>query len=110
MPSASGPGYTTRVEAEGVNTDPATNTYDGAALTDRPNLNFHDNAGHGTGFVYRGNLTRSVGPGSTRNMTYDTGGVMVGMDDGNGHTLTITPSDPALDMTVGALIRNGDTQ
>jgi YD repeat-containing protein len=67
------------------------NTYDGGTLTNVTNMVAHD-AAYGTSFTYRGNLTRSLSPGSIRNISYDIGGNVVSSNDGYGHTLTNTYS------------------
>ncbi|MGE5648368.1 MAG: RHS repeat-associated core domain-containing protein [Acidobacteriota bacterium] len=70
----------------------ATNTYDGGTLTNVSPIAVHDPASD-TSFRYRGNITKSVTPGATRNMTYDIGGNVVNADDGYGHVLVKTFSN-----------------
>ena len=66
------------------------NTYDGGSLTDRTFLRQHDTANYGASFIYRGNITTSSSPGTTRNMAYDITGAAVSANDGQGHTVSIT--------------------
>ena len=71
-----------------------TNTYDqyGAGLVNRVGLREHNSANYGTGFLYRGNVTRSTTPGSVTNMSYDITGMLASSDDGNGTSVTILPA------------------
>jgi RHS repeat-associated protein len=79
------------VSATANGTTLVTNTYDGSTLTDRTELSEHD-LDYGTGFTYRGNLTRSVTPGAVKNIAYDITGAAVSANDGYGHTVSSTLS------------------
>ncbi len=67
-----------------------TNTYDGTALTNVTGQREHDATNYGTGFLYRGNVTKSVVPGATTNAAYNITGNAVSRDDGQGHVLALT--------------------
>ena len=71
-----------------------TNTYDqyGAGLVNRVGLREHNSANYGTGFLYRGDVTRSTTPGWVTNLSYDVTGMVVTSDDGNGTSVTILPA------------------
>ena len=73
--------------------------YDQGFLLDRPTVRHW--ALPGT--TVRGNVTRRTAPGSVRNMLYDNLGMVYQTDDGNGHTLEITP-DASKDYAVPAVI------
>ncbi len=68
-----------------------TNTYDSTSLTNRTGLREHDTANYGTGFPYRGNVTRRVANTLTTNLYYDIGGAVTSADDNNGYTVAVTP-------------------
>ena len=74
-----------------------TNTYDGglSCPTGAPcpsTYIYHDSANFGYSSAWRGNLSRAVTPGSTRNIFYDMTGAVHRADDGYGHSVTITQS------------------
>ena len=84
------------------------NTYDGGALTDRPGLLMHDTA-YPTSYTSRGNLTRSVTPGSARNMSYDIGGMVVNASDDYNHSVAITLTSATNYSLPGTILPNGIT-
>jgi hypothetical protein len=60
-----------------------------AITSDR--LREHDSANYGTGFAYRGNVTKSTQPCPVNHWTYDITGMVVTADDNCSHSVSVTP-------------------
>ena len=75
------------------------NTYDGTALSSPATQPREWDLAYVPAFPYRGNVTKTVSPGKTVNMTYDSTGTTTSSDDNNGHFVSVTTS-PATNYTL----------
>ena len=80
------------------------NTYDSGSLTARSGLTQFDTS---VGSV-RGNVTSVSVPGAVRNFTYDVTGMLVAADDGQGHSIGITPASGKNNTVPGTVTPNGN--
>jgi RHS repeat-associated protein len=93
----------------GVTTPLVTNTYDGTALTNRTGLREHDSTNYGTGFLYRGNVTRTETPSSKINIAYDITGSSTTTDDGYGLSVSATPAANTNNAAPGVIMPNSNS-
>jgi hypothetical protein len=98
---------TSTLTANGQTIQLVSNAYDNSNLTDLPNVREHD-AGYGTAFLYRGNLTQSTTPGGTVSKFYDIGGNVKSVSDQTG--LSIAASyQQSTNYTAPSAITTGGT-